>query len=56
MHLGCGPAVTLDLIHANKQAFAQYGDGQGRVECELTGVMVINDDAHPDHDWPNFSH
>jgi hypothetical protein len=52
----CRQAVALDLIQAKKQAFAQYGDDQGRVECELTGVMVNIDDAHLDHAWPNFSH
>ncbi|MGC9128636.1 MAG: DCL family protein, partial [Acidithiobacillus sp.] len=52
----CRQAVALDLIQAKKQAFAQYGDDQGRVECELTGVMVTSDDAHLDHAWPNFSH
>ncbi|WP_281983903.1 DUF3223 domain-containing protein [Azonexus hydrophilus] len=32
----CRQAVALDLVLAKKQAFAQYGDDQGRVECELT--------------------
>ncbi len=41
----CRQAVALDLIQAKKQAFAQYRDDQGRVECELTGVMVTIDDA-----------
>jgi hypothetical protein len=52
----CRQAVALDLIQAKKQAFAQYGDDQGRVECELTGVMVSIDNTHLDHAWPNFSH
>ena len=39
-----------------QQAFAQYGDNQGRVQCELTGKMVTIDDAHLDHAWPYFSH
>ena len=52
----CRQAVALDLIQAKKQAFAQYGDEQGRVECELSGVMVTTDDAHLDHAWPYFSH
>lgn len=52
----CRQAVALDLVLAKKQAFAQYRDDQGRVECELTGVMVTIDDAHLDHAWPNFSH
>lgn len=52
----CRQAVALDLIQAKKRAFAQYGDDQGRVECELTGVLVTIDDAHLDHAWPNFSH
>ena len=34
----------------------QYGDDQGRVECELTGRMVTIDGAHLDHAWPYFSH
>ncbi len=37
-------------------AFVEYGDGQGRVECELIGVLVTIDDAHLDHAWPYFSH
>ena len=52
----CRQAVALDLVLAKKQAFAQYGDDQGRVECELTGKMVTIDDAHLDHAWPYFSH
>ena len=51
----CRQAVALDLIQAKKQAYAQYGDDQGKVECELTGVMVTIDEAHLDHAWPNFS-
>jgi hypothetical protein len=51
----CRQAVALDLIQAKKQAFAQYGNDQGRVGCELTGVMVTIDNAHLDHAWPNFS-
>ena len=52
----CREAVALDLVLAKKQAFARYGDGQGRVECELTGKMVTIDEAHLDHAWPYFSH
>ena len=52
----CRQAVALDLVLAKKQAFAQYGDNQGRVECDLTGKMVTIDDAHLDHTWPYFSH
>lgn len=52
----CRQAVALDLILAKKHAFAQYGDDQGRVECELTGKMVTFEDAHLDHAWPYFSH
>lgn len=52
----CRQAVALDLILAKKQAFEQYGDKQGKVECELTGVMVTSDDAHIDHAWPYFAH
>ena len=52
----CRHAVALDLIKAKKQAFAQYGDENGRVECELTGAMVTIDHAHLDHAWPQFSH
>ncbi len=37
-------------------AFADYGDGQGRVECELTGKFVTFSEAHLDHAWPYFSH
>jgi hypothetical protein len=52
----CREAVALDLVLAKKCAFAEYGDDQGRVECELTGVLVTIDDAHLDHAWPYFSH
>lgn len=52
----CREAIALDLIRAKKQAFVEYGDDQGRVECELTGVLVTIDDAHLDHAWPYFSH
>lgn len=52
----CREAVALDLLHAKKQAFAQYGDSQGRVECELTGRLLTIDEAHLDHAWPFFSH
>ncbi|MCZ2074203.1 MAG: DCL family protein [Bryobacterales bacterium] len=55
-HSACRHAVSLDLILAKKQAFEQYGDDQGRVECELTGKMVTFEDAHLDHAWPYFSH
>lgn len=52
----CREAVALDLIQAKKQAFSQYGDEQGRVECELSGKLVTIDEAHLDHAWPYFSH
>ena len=52
----CREAVALDLILAKKRAFAEHGDAQGRMECELTGLLVTIDDAHLDHAWPNFSH
>lgn len=52
----CRQAVALDLILAKKQAFAEYGDDQSRVECELTGKMVTIEEAHLDHAWPYFSH
>jgi hypothetical protein len=52
----CRQAVALDLVLAKKQAFAQYGDDQSRVECELTGKMITIDEAHLDHAWPYFSH
>ena len=52
----CRQAVALDLIQAKKQAFVQYGDEQGRIECELSGTLVTIDEAHLDHAWPNFSH
>lgn len=51
----CRQAVALDLIHAKKQAFAEYGDAHGQVECELTGTLVWIDEAHLDHAWPYFS-
>jgi hypothetical protein len=52
----CRDAVALDLIQAKRRAFSEYGDGQGRVECELTGEPITIEDAHLDHAWPNFSH
>ena len=52
----CREAVALDLVLAKKRAFAEHGDAQGLVACELTGVMVSIEDAHLDHAWPNFSH
>ena len=52
----CREAVALDLVLAKKRAFVEYGDDQGRVECELTGVLVTINDAHLDHAWPYFSH
>lgn len=52
----CREAVALDLIQAKKKAFVQYGDDQGRVECELTGNLITIEEAHLDHAWPYFSH
>ena len=52
----CRDAVALDLIQAKRRAFSEYGDAQGRVECELTGERITFDEAHLDHAWPNFSH
>ena len=52
----CREAVALDLVLAKKRAFAEYGDAQGLVACELTGRMISIEDAHLDHAWPNFSH
>lgn len=52
----CREAVALDLIRAKKQAFSQYGDDNGRVECELTGNLITIAEAHLDHAWPYFSH
>lgn len=52
----CRNAVAPDLILAKKQAFVQYGDTHGRVECELTGRLIAIDEAHLDHAWPYFSH
>ncbi|MYN12782.1 DUF3223 domain-containing protein [Pusillimonas sp. TS35] len=52
----CRHTVATDLIQAKKDAFAKYGDSQGRVECELSGTLVTFDEAHLDHAWPYFSH
>ena len=51
----CREAVALDNLHAKRRAFDEYGDSQGKVECELTGVMVSIDESHLDHAWPHFS-
>jgi hypothetical protein len=47
-------AIRLDTILAKKRHFDKYGDEFGRVECELTGVMVTNSESHLDHVWPFF--
>jgi hypothetical protein len=36
----CRETVALDLVLAKKRAFAEHGDAQGLVACELTGVMI----------------
>jgi hypothetical protein len=52
----CREAVALDILLAKKRAFDEYSDSDGKVECELTGVMVSFDESHLDHAWPYFSH
>lgn len=42
------------MVLAKKVAFAEYGDDQRRVECELTGVLVTIDDAHLILAWAYF--
>ena len=45
-------AIRLDIARAKKQAFKQYADSDGLVECEVTGSMVSTDDCEIDHAPP----
>ena len=47
-------AIRLDMIIAKKRAFAEYGDNEGCVDCELTGIRIGYDECHLDHAWPTF--
>jgi hypothetical protein len=50
----CRAAVVEDLQAAKRRFFAEYGDAEGKVACEITGSMVTIDDAHTDHAYPTF--
>ena len=48
----CRQTVAGDLIKAKKAHFDVYGDASGRVPCDLTGELLLPDEAHLDHAQP----
>ena len=48
----CRTAVRGDILAAKRRFFEQFANEDGKVECELTGVMVGFDEAHVDHKIP----
>jgi hypothetical protein len=50
----CRAAVDRQLKAAKRRFFEAHADGDGLVECELTGVLVSFESAHLDHAYPTF--
>jgi hypothetical protein len=50
----CRTAVQPDMVAAKDRFFAEHGDAEGRVICELTQTPISRDEAHLDHAWPPF--
>lgn len=48
----CRQAVQADLAEAKKRHFAEFGDTEGKVRCEVTGEKVSFPEAHLDHKKP----
>lgn len=50
----CREAVQADLLAAKRRHFQDHGDASGRVPCEITGDLIVFEEAHLDHAWPPF--
>ncbi len=50
----CRAAVTEDLKSAKKRHFDRFGDGEGRVLCDLTNQPITLQEAHLSHAPPTF--
>jgi hypothetical protein len=48
----CRQAVQEDLIRAKKEHFEQYGDSNGKVQCDVTRERISISEAHLDHKKP----
>lgn len=48
----CREAVRDSLEQAKDKFFEQYGDGDGKVECEITGDKIAKYESHLDHKKP----
>ncbi len=48
----CRESVGQSLEEAKKRFFEQYGDKDGKVECEVTGVKIATYESHLDHKKP----
>lgn len=52
----CRAAVAADLVAAKKRHFAEHGDADGRVPCDVTSTLITIQEAHLDHAYPSFGH
>jgi hypothetical protein len=48
----CKEAVQPELTAAKKKHFAQHGNADGVVRCEITGELIAYSEAHLDHKKP----
>jgi hypothetical protein len=48
----CRAAVAPYLKAAKQEFFANHGDADGKVKCEITEEMVTADESHLDHKKP----
>lgn len=50
----CHNAVARDLLNMKQTQFDRFGDGDGRLECDVTGDLIAYGEAHLAHAHPPF--
>lgn len=50
----CRSAVLSDIRAAKRRFFDMHADAEGRVPCDVSGIMISGDEAHVDHAHPTF--
>jgi hypothetical protein len=50
----CRAAIAKDMSAAKRRHFADHGDGDGRVLCDISDQPISIDEAHLDHAYPTF--
>ena len=50
----CRQAILSDIRAAKRRFFDVYADSNGRVPCDISGLLISSDEAHVDHAHPTF--